>query len=141
MPPQAYSWNCSACALSWVLRATGLEPGSTPDSCLHQIGFPQNCNSNYGLMDGTGKQLRRVLEEHGQPSETEYMSFGDVVDLVQHTTGLMSGGEWYHYVSLRGTQGSNLWIANSAPGYRGVWDVLTPDDFRRLGPMNVTWLV
>jgi hypothetical protein len=38
-------------------------------------------------------------------------------------------------------QGSNLWVANSAPGYMGIWDSLSREDFNRLGGFNVVWLV
>jgi hypothetical protein len=37
-------------------------------------------------------------------------------------------------------QGSNLWIANSAPGYKGIYDVLSRYDFDRLGGFSVVWL-
>lgn len=142
MAPQAYSWNCSACALDWVLRATWLAPEThTPNDALYEIGYPQNVNANYGLMDGTGRQLQRVLSDYGQQSEQSYLDFDTVYQLATGTTGLMSGREWYHWVALRGTSFDDLWIANSAPGYRGVRDILSRRDFERLGSFNIVWLV
>jgi hypothetical protein len=52
----------------------------------------------------------------------------------------MSRANWY-WVAIRGVQGSNIWIANSAPGYKGVWDTLSREDFNRLGGFSVIWLV
>jgi len=141
MPPQAYSWNCSACALDWVLRATSLNPNSTPDLCVQQIGLPDNINPRYGLMDGSGAALREVYDSYGQPTEQGWLDFDTVYDLAQRTTGQMSGAEWYHWVALRGVSGEELWIANSASGYRGVYDTLTRAQFAALGGFSVVWLV
>jgi hypothetical protein len=92
-------------------------------------------------MDASGAQLQRVLEGYGQESAQSWLDFDTVYDLAQATTGLMSGASWYHWCALRGVQGSNLWIANSAPGYMGVGDILSPYDFQRLGSWSVVWLV
>lgn len=141
MPPQEASWTCSACSLAWVLRATGLEPGADEWSAVAEIGTPQNINSTYGLMDGSGAQLQRVLRDHGQDSDQSWLGFDSVYEIARQTCGMMSGAAWYHWVAIRGVQGNNLWIANSAPGYKGVWDTLSRDDFARLGGFSVVWLV
>jgi hypothetical protein len=148
MPPQLYSWTCSACSLEWVLRSTGLNPGSGDiyadrERTIYEIGYPDQVNSQVGLtnVDGPGAALQDVLDDYDQPTEQGWLDFDSVYALAQYTTGLMSGQKWYHWVSLRGVQGSSLWIANSAPGYKGVWDVLTREDFLRLGGFNVVWLV
>jgi hypothetical protein len=93
-------------------------------------------------MDGSGAQLARVLKDYGQDSLQGYgLSFDDVYLLAQDgTPAMMSGAAWYHWVGVRGVQGSTLWIANSAPGYKGVWDNLSRDDFNRLGGFSVVWL-
>lgn len=145
MAPQLYSWTCAACSLDWVLKATVLEPGSGDvytdrERTVYQIGYPGNINSTYGLMDSSGSALRAVLDGYGQPSGQSWLDFDTVYSLAGETTGLMSGAEYYHWVGLRGRSGGNLWIANSAPGYRGVWDILTRDDFSRLGGWSVVWL-
>lgn len=146
MPAQIYSWTCSACSLDWVKRATGMVSGADiyggREQTVYEIGYPENINSQYGLMDGSGKQLERVLNEtYAQDTKQGWIGFDQVYALAQETTGLMSGANWYHWVALRGTQGSNLWIANSAPGYKGIWDTLSREDFNRLGGFSVVWLV
>lgn len=140
MPTQRVNWTCSACALAWVLRATGLDPDATEDQCVSQIGYPDNINATYGLMDGSGAELQRVLADYEQDSAQDWLTFGEVYAGAGQTTGMMSGGGWYHWVAIRGQSDGNLWIANSAPGYRGVGDILTKDDFQRLGPFSVVWL-
>lgn len=141
MMPQQLDWSCSACSLDWVLRATALNPESTRPTTIAAIGYPDNINPQYGLMDSSGKELRRVLlDDYEQSTEQAWLDFDTVYELAQHTTGMLSGAAWYHWTAIRGTNGGALWIANSAPGYRGVFDILTREDFERLGGFSVVWL-
>ena len=140
MAPQVYNWTCSACALDWVLRSTGLVPDYTRERAVAEIGYPEHINSRYGLMDSSGSALRQVYASYGQTTGQAWLDFDTVYQLALHTTGQMSGAEWYHWVALRGVQGDALWIANSAPGYRGIHEVLTRADFNRLGGFSVVWL-
>lgn len=141
MAPQLADWSCSACSLDWVKVATALAPASNRAITVAEIGYPYNINPQYGLMDASGWALRAVLDQYDQPTEQDWLSFDEVYRLAQGTTGMMSGAAWYHWVALRGVQGGNIWIANSAPGYMGVWDILTPYDFDRLGGFSVVWLL
>lgn len=141
MPVQVASWSCSACALAWLERSTTVNPNANEESAIVEIGYPQNINSTYGLMDGSGSQLRNVLASYGLATEQAWLTFDSVFSIAEQTTGCMSGGAWYHWVSIRGVSGSSLWIANSAPGYMGVWDTLTREQFNSLGPFSVVWLV
>lgn len=145
-PPQYYGWTCSVCALDWVLKATGIDP--RPDLSVyesrfetgHQVGYPENVNPAYGLMDASGAALQAVLRDYDQESTSAYLDFDTVYDAAQVGTGMMSGAAWYHWVGLRGVSGDALWISNSAPGYKGVHDILTRADFERLGPFSVVLL-
>jgi hypothetical protein len=140
MPPQAASWTCSACSLAWVLRATAANTDANETNMVEAIGYPQNINSTYGLMDGSGSQLRRVLTDYDFNTEQGWLTYDQVYSIADNYVGLMSGGAWYHWVALRGRDQNNLWIANSAPGYMGVWDILSRQDFQRLGPFSVVWI-
>jgi hypothetical protein len=140
MAPQWYDWTCSVCSLDWVLEATG-KRASDRERTTYEIGYTENVNGTYGLMDGSGAELQRVLADYGWRSDQAWLDFDAVYELATHTTGMMSGGNWYHWTALRGTSGSNLWIANSAPGYCGVWDILSRADFDRLGSFSVVWLI
>ena len=66
MRPQVYSWDCAACAQDWVLRSTGAA-GDDHNAWqnVQEIGYPENINGQYGLMDGSGSQLRRVYSDYG----------------------------------------------------------------------------
>lgn len=145
MPGQLYDWTCSACALEWVKRATGLvvtdDIYGSRETTTYEIGYPNNISADVGLHDANGTALQAVLEDYGQETSQSWLDFDTVYELAQGTTGMMSGAAWYHWVSIRGTQGANLWIGNSAPGYKGIYDVLSRSDFDRLGPFSVLWLV
>jgi hypothetical protein len=147
MPGQYYDWTCSSCSTEFVERAVGSSRGddvyANRENVTYAIGYPHNINGSYGLMDGSGAQLQRVLlEQTGRNSLQSYLGFDDVYELANAgTPALMSGAAWYHWVGVRGVQGSNLWIANSAPGYKGVFDTLSRYDFDRLGGFSVVWLI
>jgi hypothetical protein len=140
MSPQVYDWTCSACSLNWVLRATGIAPQHTREQAVEEIGYPTHINPTYGLMDASGSQLRRVFADYGLQTNQAWLTFDQVWSGANQTTGQMSGGAWYHWVAIRGTRGSDIWIANSAPAYMGVSDILTRADFQRLGPFSVVYL-
>jgi hypothetical protein len=140
MAPQYYDWTCSACSLDWVKVATGLVTVSDRYATTMEIGYTHNINPSYGLMDASGSALSAVLASYGQETSHGWLDFDTVYDLAQGTTGMMSGAAWYHWVALRGTSGTNLWIANSAPNYMGVYDILSRADFERLGPFSVVSL-
>jgi hypothetical protein len=141
MPGQEADWTCAACALAWVLRSTSLNPVADEWSAVAEIGYTQNINGTYGLMDASGPALQDVYSRYRQPTEQDWLDFDSVYALAQGTTGQMSGASWYHWVAIRGVQGANIWVANSAPGYKGIWDTVSRADFDRLGGFSVVWLV
>jgi hypothetical protein len=140
MPPQHLDWTCAACSLDWLVRATGVDPFSTRQGTIDAIGYPDNINPQVGLADGSGRELQRVLTDYGVETSQAWLDFDTVYQLAQHTTGMMSGARWYHWCGIRGARSGALWIANSAPGYRGVFDVVTREDFERLGGFSVVWV-
>lgn len=139
MDRQQTDWTCSACSLDWLLTATYAR-GSDRELTVQEIGYTGNINPTYGLMDGSGAQLQRVLRDYGMESSQAWLSYDSAWSIYSQAPGAMSGGAWYHWVGVRGTSDGNLWIANSAPGYMGVYDILSRADFNRLGPFSCIWL-
>src|SRR5678809_881891 len=99
MSPQIAAWTCSACALNWVLLSTAIDPNSTRDQVVQQIGYPEQINEQIGLADAAGSALRDVFASYGQATEQAWLDFDSVYELAQHTTGQMSGAAWYHWVA------------------------------------------
>ena len=144
-PGQLYDWTCSACSLDWLKRALSLvvtdDVYGSRETTVYEIGYPNNINPSYGLMDSSGSALRAVLQTYGVSTDQGWLDFDTTYAIAEEVPGMMSGAAWYHWVSIRGVQGSNLWVANSAPGYKGVYDTLSRDDYSRLGGFSVVWLV
>ncbi len=140
MPRQSTSWTCSACSLSWLLRALQMAPDIDESRAVAMIGSPNNINATYGLMDGSGAQIRRVLSDHGLTSSQGWLSFDQAYTIYATAPGCMSGATWYHWVAVRGVSGANLSIANSAPGYKGVFSTLSREQFNALGPFSCIWI-
>ena len=147
-PGQYYDWTCSGCSLDWLLRAygSGFNPYDIYDSrqqTIEAIGYPNNINPTYGLMDGSGAQLQRVLRERaGLESAQGWLTFDEAYAIYnQGRGGMCSGGAWYHWVGIRGVDGDTIWVANSAPGYKSIWSNLTRDDWARLGPFSCVAVV
>lgn len=140
MPQQELAWTCSACSLAWIERSTAVNSQASGPTAVAEIGYPENINPTYGLMDGSGSQLQRVLATYGLESSQAWLTFDSVYAIAQQTTGLLSGQAWYHWVSIRGVDGEDIWIANSAQGYRGIWDHLNREEFNQLGPFSVVYL-
>ena len=104
MPRQSTSWTCSACSLSWVLRALRSAPDVDESQAVTMIGSPANINATYGLMDSSGAQIRRVLADHGLKSSQNWLSFDQAYTIYATTPGCMSGAAWYHWVAVRGVR-------------------------------------
>lgn len=140
--PQLYSWTCSSASLDWVMRSTGIAPDYGRYRSAMEIGYPEQINAEQGLtnVNGPGQALQDVLAQYGEDSAQAWLSFEEVFERTQTNTGMIAGVRWYHWVALRGTMGGHLWIANSAPGYKGIWDLLSRADFERLGPFNTIFL-
>jgi hypothetical protein len=145
MPGQVYSWTCAACATEFVERGVGADRGgdvyANREQVVYAIGYPDNINATYGLMDGSGAQLQRVLAEHaGLETMQGWLSFDEAYDVYSRGFGLMSGAAYYHWVAVRGVQGDSLWLGNSAQGYKGVYDTMNRQQFNSLGAFRCLWV-
>jgi len=108
---------------------------------VYEIGYTQNINPTWGLMDASGSALMAVLNDYGQESGQGWLDFDQAYAIAASGPGMMSGAAWYHWVGIRGVHGSNIWVANSAEGYKGIYDEVSRSDFGRLGPFSVVYLL
>lgn len=130
MPPQKESWTCSVCATDWVLRATNLDPASTREETTGEIGYPGCVNPDVGLADT--QCVVRVLSSYGVQAVQEWIDWARALELCRTTTGVLNSTRWYHFVAIRGTNlpaDDQLWIANSAVGYQGIWETINRAQF------------
>lgn len=144
-PGQLYDWTCSVASLEWIKRALSLvvtdDIYGSREATAYEIGYPENVNPQYGLMDSSGYALQDVLANYGQGSDQSWLDFDTAYAVYAKTPGMMSGAAWYHWVGVRGVQDGAIWVANSAPGYKGIYDHVNRADFARLGGFSCVWLV
>jgi len=131
---QLLDWTCSACSLAWMNRALGIQFATDEPSATDYIGVPDNINAMYGLMDASGSRLVQCLREQGAPAFNCWPSWSQIDQLAQYMPMLLGGVGWNHWVGVRGTDGTNLLLANSAEGWQGVYDTMNSSQFVALGP-------
>ena len=139
MPPQVRNWTCSICATDWLLRATGLDPNSTREKVAYELGYPTCVDEYSGLKDTNC--IVRVLESFGVEARVEWVSWPRAYELAGSTAYILNSTSWYHFVGGRGTINGSLWVANSAPGYDSIWDVVDASDWARLPSWKMVYLV
>jgi hypothetical protein len=110
--------------------------GLARERAVRDIGYPENINPQYGLA-----RLRSGLRSHGQPTDQAWLSLDEPYQLFETTTCLMSGAARYYggACAARPTAlcGWPIW----GPGYKGVRDIISRDDYQRLGGFSVVWLM
>jgi len=140
MPGQAYDWTCSVCSSTWVIQATGtaytdMDIYDARYAVGERMGYPSCVNPTYGCM--SAQCAIDVLESYGLKVRAEFVTFDQAWTVMSNTTGLINLQGMYHFMGCRGVTSDSLWVANSAQGYRGVYDHLTRSQFNSLGPVQL----
>jgi len=143
MPSQAYSWTCSVCSTTWVLQATNTayQEDDIYDARYavgERMGYPSCVNQTYGCM--SQQCVIDTLGSYGLVAKQAYVTFDQAYAIARQYTGVINPVGMYHFMGIRGVTGSDIWVANSAPGYDSVWDNLTRERFTALGPVSVIYV-
>jgi hypothetical protein len=99
------------------------------------------------LLDASGAGLVSYLGELGiSAANNPDASFDEVAAAAGYQPMLIGGREWNHWVGVRicdqpyqSALALFLAIANPAPGWMGVDQVLTADAFDQLGTFSAVW--
>jgi hypothetical protein len=140
MAPQVYDWTCSVCSFTWVLNAMGVPMDR--EEAAQIIGYPNCVNETYGLM--SADCLITAFANQGFTARQAWVTYDQAYAVMSGTTGCINPVGMYHFMGCRGTDGAeagSLWVANSAPGYRGVYDNLDRNTFNAFGPVQLIYLV
>lgn len=137
MAQQLLDWSCSACSLAWMNRALAIDVARDEYEAIEYIGNPEHINSTYGLMDSSGGRLVECLREQGAPALNGWWDWQDTLHLSREWPLLIGGVAWNHWVGVRYSEGDVLYLANSAPGWKGVDQQLTYIDWCALGPFAI----
>jgi hypothetical protein len=133
---QTGNWQCSAASSAWVLRSVGIDWGQ--DDVVQWLGG--NISPELGLHEGSGRMLAELFRTRGLDADYGPLTWERALALAGRQPFCMSGGAWYHWTAVRGTDGQGLHLANPAPGWRGVSQYLDSDAWNRLGPWNGAWV-
>jgi hypothetical protein len=138
MATQWYNWTCSVCSVTWALNAMGLTHLSREEVGV-TMGYPNCVNETYGCM--SSDCVAGTFAAYGYNTRRAYCTFDNAFAIMSQTTGTINPQGMYHFMGIRGVRGGGLWVANSAPGYRGVWDDLSRSAFNSLGPVELIYVV
>lgn len=81
----------------------------------------------------------KAFEYYNLRAKQAWVTYDQAYAILSATTGVINPIGMYHFMAMRGVDGS-LWVANSAPGYDGIYDHLSRDSFNGLGPVQVIYL-
>lgn len=101
------------------------------------IGYPNCVNETYGLM--SAQCMIDAFAQGGLNSSQAWVTYDQAYALMEVTTGVINPIGMYHFMGMRGIDGQ-LWVANSAPGYHGIYDHLSREQFNALGPVQLIYL-
>lgn len=141
---QDVPWDCAAASLTWCLNAAGLP--YTEAQVVAGLG-PTRISPAYGLLDASGAGIVDWLATIGVTAENDAdASWEEVIAAAGEQPMLMGGRAWYHWTGVRiwaGDVSTDLYdlvaLANPAPGWMAIEQVLPSSDFARLGPFSAVW--
>jgi hypothetical protein len=138
MAPQQYAWTCSVCSFTWVIDALEQVAAISREAALAILGYPECVNETYGLMNA--QCLVDGFGTFGLDAFQAWVTFDQAYAIAREHTGIINPVGMYHVMGIRGVVGQSLSVANSAPGYCGVGELLSRDQFDSFGPVQVVYL-
>lgn len=135
-------WSCAPTSIRWSLSSWGRNPS---ESWLENSMLSEGVVSvDEGLRLASGVELAawvtRHYQEFGYQGDSDpLVSFDDVAaEVVTHKHPVCIGGRgWYHWTGVRGIADGRLLLANPAPGWKGVSQSLTREQFEYLGSFSL----
>lgn len=141
---QDVPWDCAAASLTWCLNAAGGD--FTEAEVVMGLG-PTRISPQLGLLDASGAGIVDYLATIGISAENNPdASWQEVVDAAGFQPMLMGGRAWGHWTGVRISSDSFpadcdtfLALANPAPGWMGITQLLEEGMFEELGPFSAVW--
>jgi len=113
----------------------------TREQGAEYLQYPVGVNPTYGLTSIT--YMESAFRAFGLSPVQAWVTYDEAYAIMREHTGVINPIGMYHFMAMRGTDHmdtGDLWVANSAPGYRGIYDTLNRQQFNSLGPVQVVYL-
>ena len=134
---QSWDWDCSAAATAWMGRSLGW--GWAESDVAYEFVRAGIATPQLGLLDGTGAGIVRWLSEQPFAATNTRLTFDELASSVANCPVIMGSTRWYHWVGVRGmADPGTLDLANSAPGWAGIWLRLSREQYDMFGDF---WIV
>lgn len=140
-------WSCAPTALRWALTSLGRNPGPTYiEDLLLRDGV---VTKEAGLLDASGAYLAAWIGKTGPEYYGADGFYGNSEPVVTYNGAalegdhqypiLIGGRAWNHWTAVRGydRERNVLLLANPAPGFQGVGQTMSPEQFAQLGPFSM----
>lgn len=143
-PVQGDDWTCSVHTTTWMLQATGHDVSFT--DVKNRMLNTGRVSPSWGLSDANGPGVAQTLRDFagGAPhiENRGIVSFDDVAARAGHMAVGIGGRSWYHWSAVRGYDADRdvILLANSANGWKGVYQEMTRGQFANLGAMAMVWM-
>jgi hypothetical protein len=143
---QDVPWDCAAASTAWALQAIGY-PYSESDVVIG-LG-PSRISPAHGLLDASGAGLVEWLSTIGVAAENNpAATWADVTAAAGYQPMVMGGRQWCHWTGVRMWAGlvfpelaGYVALANPAPWWMGVNQIMNQAMFDDLGPFSAVWFV
>lgn len=138
MEVQQNEWSCSVYSFRWVAQSTGYTPFMTYNEALEYLSYPDGVNPTYGLTSSIF--MVNGFQALGLFAKQKWTTFDEAYSICTQTTGTINPIGMYHFMAIRGTMNGEIYVANSAPGYRGIYSSLSRQEYNSLGPVQLIYL-
>lgn len=143
---QDVPWDCAAASLTWCLNTIGRK--MSEEEVVKGLG-PTRISPDLGLLDASGEGIVDYLAELGIAAENDAdASWEDICAAAGHQPMLMGGRAWCHWTGVRiwgGLFSSSIEdyvaLANPAPGWMAIHQLMPVSAFPALGPFSAVWFV
>ena len=102
------------------------------------MGYPECINPTYGCM--SAQCVIDTYNQLGFNALQRWVTFDEAFAICNKYTGVINPVGMYHYMGIRGKNVDDIWLANSAPGYLGIYDNLSRTQFNNFSPVQVIYL-
>lgn len=146
---QPDDWSCSLQSAQWLLRSIGRNPDASDpqgDPWMRSQLIPNYITPQQGLLDGSGRQLATWItemygKEMGFVAQASPVTFDDVATGAGVNPMIVGGARWNHWAGIRKrNDDGTLALANPSPGWQGVGDRISREQWDALGPWSCIWI-